>query len=85
MVHQAVISATLLQQKVGKEMEVIIDQVDGSQAIARSQGDAPEVDGIVEVSQVPEEVVPGDILRVEITGATDYDLMARPAGSRSGA
>ena len=84
MVHQAVISATLLQQKVGKEMEVIIDQIDGSQAIARSQGDAPEVDGIVEVSQVSQEVVPGDILRVEITEATDYDLMARPAGSRSG-
>jgi len=79
MEHQAAISATLLQQKVGKRMEVIIDQVDGSHAVARTKGDAPEVDGVVEVNHVLEDVVPGDIIPVSITGATDYDLIARPA------
>lgn len=74
MQHQAVISARRLQQKTGKEMEVMIDTVDGEQALGRSKGDAPEVDGVVEVEGCEPEWSPGDIIRVKVTGATDYDL-----------
>ncbi len=77
MQHQAAISAHRLQQKVGKEIEVMIDTVDGEQALGRSKGDAPEVDGVVEVEGCDMELLPGDIVRVEVTGSTDYDLLGQ--------
>lgn len=75
MQHQAVISAGRLQQKTGKEIEVMIDSVDGGQVVGRSKGDAPEVDGVVEIEGCEPQWSPGDIIRVQVTGATDYDLL----------
>lgn len=73
---QAQISAARLQRKVGKTIDVILDQVnpDGT-AIGRSQGDAPEIDGLVHVTDIADGTKPGDIIAVQITGADDYDLM----------
>jgi ribosomal protein S12 methylthiotransferase len=44
---QAEISAERLQQRIGREIDVIIDRVEGDSAIARSSADAPEIDGVV--------------------------------------
>ena len=77
MQRQAVISSGRLQQKIGKEMEVMIDTVDGGQVLGRSKGDAPEVDGVVEIEGGESQWSPGDIVRVRVTGATDYDLQGR--------
>lgn len=74
MQHQAGISANRLQQKVGKEIEVMIDTAEDNQALGRSKGDAPEVDGVVEVRRCDAALLPGDVVRVRVTGATDYDL-----------
>ena len=42
--------------------------------IARSQYDAPEVDGVVYIkTDIP--VVPGDIEQVKITDCYEYDLI----------
>lgn len=75
---QMEISADRLAARVGTVMEVIIDSVDGDRAEGRTRGDAPEVDGIVEVHDVAGDIAPGDILPVRITGSSDYDLSASP-------
>ena len=77
MAHQQRISATRLAAKVGREIEVILDEVNEDGAVGRSQGDAPEVDGRVLMAGAY-DVVPGDIVRVRVTAAEAYDLHAEP-------
>src|ERR1700693_2887244 len=45
----AEISAARLARKVGRTMQVLIDKIDGTVAVARSAGDAPEIDGTVRI------------------------------------
>ena len=75
MAVQAAISRAKLERKIGKELEVIVDAVDGAIAIARSQADAPEIDGVVRVRNA-KGAVPGAILRVRVTHADEHDLRA---------
>jgi ribosomal protein S12 methylthiotransferase len=75
MAHQQTISTARLARKVGKEIEVLIDEVDEDGAIGRSSADAPEIDGCVYVdSQVT--LKPGDKVRVRVTDSDEYDLWA---------
>ena len=46
-------------------------------APARSEADAPDIDGRV---YIPRELPVGDFVQVEITGSQDYDLLALPKG-----
>jgi len=75
------ISADRLAARVGGTEPVIVDETDAEQdiALARSRGDAPEIDGQV-IVQGGGALRPGDIVAVEITAADDYDLEARLAG-----
>ncbi len=60
---------------VGKLVPCIIEcYSDEGEVIARTQFDAPEIDGVVNI-KTDKHVVPGDIEMVKITGATEYDLM----------
>jgi ribosomal protein S12 methylthiotransferase len=72
------ISAQRLAARVGRTEPVIVDGVDPGQdiAIARSRGDAPEIDGRV-IVEGGGALRPGDIVEIEITAASDYDLEAR--------
>jgi ribosomal protein S12 methylthiotransferase len=74
MAHQQAISAARLQLKIGKELEVLIDEVDEQGAVARCYADAPEIDGSVFIGST--EVKPGDKVRVRIVDADEYDLWA---------
>ncbi|MCG7930848.1 ribosomal protein S12 methylthiotransferase [Candidatus Thiodiazotropha endoloripes] len=74
---QAEISRQRLQAKVGKEMIVLIDEVNQKQVIARSSADAPEIDGRV-IIPGGWELEPGDFIKVKITAATAHDLQAEP-------
>jgi ribosomal protein S12 methylthiotransferase len=67
------ISASILDDKIGSELDVIIDSVGKDGAVGRSYADAPEIDGTV-LLEDETEVTPGDIVRVSVTDATDYDL-----------
>ncbi len=60
---------------VGREMDVLIDAIDEETGdrIGRSFRDAPEIDGEVTVSGA-ENARPGDMVRVKITGSSEYDL-----------
>ncbi|MGB5708335.1 MAG: 30S ribosomal protein S12 methylthiotransferase RimO [Arenicellales bacterium] len=68
------VSSNRLLQKVGATMDVIIDQIDEDLAIGRTRGDAPEVDGIVEIDQFSEDLAVGDIVPVHINASSEYDL-----------
>jgi len=73
MAHQQEISAGRLAGKVGREIDVLVDEVDEDGVVGRSMGDAPEIDGNVFVSG-DRAVKAGDMLRVRVTGADEYDL-----------
>jgi ribosomal protein S12 methylthiotransferase len=72
----AEISAARLADKVGRNMQVLIDRIDGGVAIARSAGDAPEIDGTVRIPGAKKLAV-GEWAQVTITKAGAYDLEAR--------
>ncbi len=74
---QQAISARRLARKVGTRIPVIVDEVDAEGALARSPGDAPEIDGSVFLNGVT-DVTPGTILPVEIEHSDAYDLWGRP-------
>ena len=62
---------------IGKKIPCIIEAFsDNGDVVARSQYDAPEIDGIVSI-KTDKSVVPGDIELVKITDATEYDLAGR--------
>jgi ribosomal protein S12 methylthiotransferase len=69
------ISAEKLQAKVGKTLEILIDEVDKHGAVGRSSADAPEIDGKVYLEGAV-ELNPGDFVEAEITAADEYDLWA---------
>ena len=69
------ISRGRLAARVGREETVLVDSVEGTKAIARSRGDAPEIDGVVRISRAAGLAV-GEFAKVKITGADDYDLKA---------
>jgi len=72
---QADISRAKLARKVGTTQQVIVDEVQGSAAVARSRADAPEIDGLVKVKGAKGAKV-GEFLRVRITAAGEHDLAA---------
>jgi len=72
---QQEISRNLLEAKVGTDTDVIIDRISDDPDFnyeGRTTGDAPEVDGRVFVSSGSFEI--GQIVRMRIIGASDYDL-----------
>ncbi len=69
------VSAARLAGLVGREIDVIIDEVDEEGALGRSKWDAPEIDGSVFLNG-DSGVKPGDIVRAKVAHADEYDLWA---------
>ncbi|KLJ01400.1 30S ribosomal protein S12 methylthiotransferase RimO [Luteimonas sp. FCS-9] len=77
---QAEISAARLEAKVGTVQSCLVDVVDGDLAIARSMGDAPEIDGVVQIQDGREAGLrPGDVVEVAIMGSDEHDLYGEVA------
>jgi ribosomal protein S12 methylthiotransferase len=74
------ISAQRLARRVGQRMRVLVDAVEGDVATARSEADAPEIDGLVHIEGAGALAV-GDWADVEIVGSDAYDLTAKPVSS----
>jgi ribosomal protein S12 methylthiotransferase len=72
---QAEISRDKLENKIGSIQTVLIDEVNQEQIIARSQSDAPEIDGLVILPPTPGIKV-GAFAEVIITESDEYDLYA---------
>ena len=68
------ISEAKLARKVGKVLDVIVDEVDADGATCRTKADAPEIDGNLFIDEGFEGLAPGDIVRVKVDEAGDYDL-----------
>lgn len=63
------------KDKIGFEMDVIIDEEEEKGIyVGRTRYDAPEIDNSVLVRTLKEHQ-PGDIIRVKITDAFDYDIV----------
>jgi ribosomal protein S12 methylthiotransferase len=77
MAHQQAISAARLQMKIGKEIEVLIDEVDEQGCVGRSFFDAPEIDGNVFI-ETDRDLKPGDKILCRVVDADEYDLWAEP-------
>ncbi|HKK29343.1 MAG TPA: 30S ribosomal protein S12 methylthiotransferase RimO [Alphaproteobacteria bacterium] len=76
---QQEISARKQLAKIGREIDVIIDEVDEEESIGRSSGDAPDIDGQVYLDGENELTV-GEIVRVRVTDADAYDLWGEVVG-----
>ncbi len=82
--HQRFKELMKIQQKIsldrnrnfiGKELPCIIEAFsDNGEVVARTQYDAPEIDGTVSI-KTDKHVIPGDIEQVKIIDATEYDLI----------
>ena len=77
---QAEISANRLQAKVGTRQVVLIDEVDGDKAIARSTADAPEIDGLVHFDVDDYEIEAGDFIEIDVVRADQHDLFGKIVG-----
>src|SRR5690606_15626085 len=72
MEHQQAISAARLAKKVGREIEVLIDEIDEDGPVGRSSADAPEIDGNVFITTA-RTLQPGDLIRARVTDSDEYD------------
>jgi len=78
MQHQEDISTQRLERLIGRRLQVLVDEVDEDGAITRSQGDAPEIDGLVYVTD-GQGLTIGEFAEVEITDCDIHDLFATVA------
>ena len=78
MAAQEAVSARLLADKIGSVLPVMIDAVDADNlaATGRTPYDAPEIDGVVHISDL-DGAKPGDIVHVEIEDSDAHDLYGR--------
>jgi ribosomal protein S12 methylthiotransferase len=68
------ISEAKLAAKVGRTLQVIVDQVDEDAATCRTMSDAPEIDGNLFIDRGHEALGPGDMVSVLVDEAGEYDL-----------
>ena len=68
------ISAKKLAKKIGEEIDVIVDEIDEEGAICRTKADAPEIDGNLFIESNFAKINVGDIVKVNVTAAGNYDL-----------
>jgi len=79
MAAQQAVSEALLAEKVGREIDCIVDEVDADGALCRSKWDAPEIDGSVFLNG-DGNLKAGDIVRAKILHADETDLWGERVG-----
>ncbi len=75
MAAQKSVSEAVMKARLGRTIDVLIDEVDDEGAIGRSAWDAPEIDGSVFLNGAT-KVQTGDIVRASVFEADEYDLWA---------
>jgi len=76
MEKQADISAELNQRHVGREMRALVDEVEVDRSIARTEHQAPDIDGMTIVNAPG--LVAGQFIDIRITASHEFDLEADP-------
>ena len=77
MLKQQAISTHKLQQRIGQQMNILVESVSENGYTGRSYADAPEIDGVVHI-EADGDLALGEFCRVEISAADEYDLYASP-------
>lgn len=77
MAVQQRISTQLNYEKVGRKFKVIIDRIEGDYFVGRTEYDSPEVDTEVLIPTSSGNLKTGFFYNVEITDATEFDLMGK--------
>ena len=72
---QEEISGERLSEKIGRTIQVLVDEVDEEGAIARSSADAPEIDGLVYIHN-GQALKTGELVMVRVTDSDEHDLWA---------
>ncbi|WP_417071242.1 30S ribosomal protein S12 methylthiotransferase RimO [Niveibacterium terrae] len=80
MEHQEDISTQRLERLLDREITVLVDDVDEEGAVARSMGDAPEIDGLVLIPD-GEGLEVGEFAKVRVVDVDVHDLYAVPVES----
>ncbi|MCA1757974.1 MAG: 30S ribosomal protein S12 methylthiotransferase RimO [Bacteroidales bacterium] len=83
MTIQQQISEELNGEIKGLETDVIIDRKEGIWMVGRTRHDSPEVDQEVLIPLAGSSISPGDIIRVKITGSTEFDLLGKRVSLKS--
>ena len=77
------VAATRQRQRIGTRLRVLVDGPSADHELvlkARLATQAPDIDACVYLTECDPSVYhPGDMLDVEVVGAREYDLIARPA------
>ena len=83
MTLQSEISLTFNQSRIGSEIDVIVDDYTDGVFVCRSEFESPEVDGEILVKYDASVLGPvdpyslvGEFIKVRVTGADEYDLIA---------
>jgi len=71
------ISAEVSAAKVGQQMKVMIDRIEGDYYIGRTEFDSPEVDPEVLIQRADVTLILGNFYKVEIIDSDDFDLFAK--------
>ncbi len=71
---QQKISAEIQEDKVGKEMRIVIDRKEGDWYVGRTEYDSPEVDPEILIPASVDGLAPGMFYNVRVTKADDFDL-----------
>ena len=72
------ISTELQKEIIGKELEVLVETktFDNKYYVGRSYREVPEIDGIIYIEMI-DKALEGKFVKVEITDATEYDLIGK--------
>ncbi len=74
---QQVVSKEINKNLIGKKIDCIIETIsETGEVTGRTYRDAPEVDGLIYINTT-DPVNSGDIITAKITGASEYDLIAK--------
>ncbi len=79
MMVQEDISAERIAAKIDRRLKVLVDEVDEEGAIARSYADAPDIDGLVYITD-GQKLKVGEFVEVTITDTDAHDMWATLAG-----
>jgi ribosomal protein S12 methylthiotransferase len=71
------ISEAKLEAKVGRTLQVLVDDIDAEGATCRTMADAPEIDGNLFIDEDFAGLSVGDLVTVTVEEAGEYDLWGR--------
>ena len=70
------ISKENLQNKIGQEVEVLIEDIsfDGKYLIGRTKQDVPEIDGVIYIKNSDEKLI-NQFIKAKVIDVSNYDLI----------